>query len=210
MCRLSYSGSSAGRLSVGRRSARSSSRGCPARTTATRASTSLPAASAPRAPAAGATRASVGRYQFQSPSSFIVAGRSTPRTIVASIRIAAASPTPNCLKIRIEGSRRSEKTRDHHDRGARDDAGRRLDPVRDRLVHARAAVEGLADPAEDEDVVVHREAEQDHEQQQRDDRARSRRCSLKPSRPLPIAVLEDEHEHAVGGGDREQVEQRSP
>jgi hypothetical protein len=34
-----------------------------------------------------------GRYQFHSPS-FIVAGSSTPRTIVASIRIAAARPTP--------------------------------------------------------------------------------------------------------------------
>ena len=38
-----------------------------------------------------------GRYQLRSPSSFIVAGRSTARTSVASIRIAAASPTPNCL-----------------------------------------------------------------------------------------------------------------
>src|ERR687892_261438 len=55
---------------------------------------------------------------------------------------------------------------DHDDRGAGDDAGGRLDPVCDRLVHARAAVEGLPDPAEDEDVVVHREAEQEHEQQQ--------------------------------------------
>ena len=38
-----------------------------------------------------------GRYQFQSPSSFIDAGRRIARTIVASIRIADASPTPNCL-----------------------------------------------------------------------------------------------------------------
>jgi hypothetical protein len=36
----------------------------------------------------------VGRYQFRSPSSFIVAGRSTARISVAN-RIAAASPTPN-------------------------------------------------------------------------------------------------------------------
>ena len=43
-----------------------------------------------------------GRYQFRSPSSFIDAGRRTPRTIVASIRIAAASPTPNCLKNSID------------------------------------------------------------------------------------------------------------
>ena len=52
----------------------------------------------------------LGRYQFRSPSSFIVAGSSTPRTSVASIRIAAASPTPNCLKISIERVAKIEKT----------------------------------------------------------------------------------------------------
>ena len=70
----------------------------------------------------------------------------------------------------------------------------------------RAAVERLADPADDEDVVVHREAEQDHEQEQR-------HHGVDPvggadaEQTLAEAVLEDEHEHAVGGGDREQVEQ---
>ena len=39
-----------------------------------------------------------GRYQFQSPRSFIVAGSSTARTIVASIRTASARPTPISLK----------------------------------------------------------------------------------------------------------------
>ncbi len=52
-----------------------------------------------------------GRYQFHSPSSFIVAGRSTARTIVASIRIAAASPMPNCLKNSIERAAKIEKTK---------------------------------------------------------------------------------------------------
>ena len=73
----------------------------------------------------------LGRYQFQSPSSFIDAGRSTPRTIVASIRIAVASPTPNCLNISIESVAKTDEDADHDDRGARDDAGGRLDPVRD-------------------------------------------------------------------------------
>src|SRR2546430_1826754 len=40
----------------------------------------------------------LGRYQFQSPSTFIEAGSSTPRTIVASINTAAARPTPISLK----------------------------------------------------------------------------------------------------------------
>src|SRR5947208_1539092 len=39
-----------------------------------------------------------GRYQFHLPSSFIDAGSRTARTIVASIRIATARPTPICLK----------------------------------------------------------------------------------------------------------------
>src|SRR5919204_177922 len=51
-----------------------------------------------------------GRYQFRSPSSFIVAGSSTPRTIVASIRIAAAKPTPNCLNIKSESAPKTENT----------------------------------------------------------------------------------------------------
>ena len=51
-----------------------------------------------------------GRYQFRSPSSFIVAGSSTPRTIVASIRIAAASPTPNCLKNSIDSVAKTANT----------------------------------------------------------------------------------------------------
>ena len=51
-----------------------------------------------------------GRYQFRSPSIFIVAGSSTPRTMVASIRIAAASPTPNCLKNRIDSVAKTANT----------------------------------------------------------------------------------------------------
>ena len=53
----------------------------------------------------------------------MLAGRSTARTIVASIRIATASPTPNCLKnsdqrVHVdaatnptEGARRPERVR---------------------------------------------------------------------------------------------------
>src|SRR5215471_2742391 len=51
-----------------------------------------------------------GRYQFQSPSSVIVAGRSTPRTSVASISTAAASPTPNCFSITSESVPKIENT----------------------------------------------------------------------------------------------------
>ena len=76
----------------------------------------------------------------------------------------------------------------------------------DRLVGAGAAVERLADPADDEDVVVHREPEQDHEQQQRHHRV-DPRGGAEAEQALAEAVLEDEHEHAVRGGHRQQVEQ---
>ena len=45
-----------------------------------------------------------------------------------------------------------------------------LMPSRDGLVGGQAAVDQLLDAAEDEHVVVHREAEQDHEQEQRQPR----------------------------------------
>ena len=59
---------------------------------------------------------------------------------------------------------------DHHHGRAGHDARGLLDAERDRVVGAHPAVDRLADPAQDEHVVVHREAEQDHEQQDRDDR----------------------------------------
>ena len=118
----------------------------------------------------GATRSQRGRYQFHSPSSFIVAGRSTARTIVASIRIAVASPTPNCLNISIESVAKIENTATITTAALVTTPAVRPDALRDRLVHRRAPVEQLADPPEHEDVVVHRQAEQDHEEQQRHDR----------------------------------------
>ena len=63
-----------------------------------KASTAMPAPWSRR----GSQSSQLGRYQFQSPSSFIVDGSSTARTIVASIRTAVASPTPICFKKRIE------------------------------------------------------------------------------------------------------------
>ena len=40
-----------------------------------------------------------GRYQFQSPSSFIALGSTTERMTVASIRRAAATPNPICWNM---------------------------------------------------------------------------------------------------------------
>ena len=48
-----------------------------------------------------------GRYQLCSPSNPITAGRSSPRTIVASMKIATARPTPSCLLETTEAWRSS-------------------------------------------------------------------------------------------------------
>ena len=52
-----------------------------------------------------------GRYQFQSPRSFIAAGSSTARTIVASRNTATASPNPSCLTGSSRTSRRARRRR---------------------------------------------------------------------------------------------------
>ena len=159
--------------------------------------------------ASGDTRGShsshFGRYQFQSPRSFIVAGSSTPRMIVASIRTATAEPHAELLEDQQRQGGEDREDRDHHGGGAGHDAGGGLDPVCDRVLGWPSAVERLADPGEDEHVVVHRESEQDHEQEQRhprDDRA----VGVEAQERLQMAVLEDPHEHSVGRPDREQVE----
>ncbi len=96
--------------------------------------------------------------------------------------------------------------RDHHERRARHRRRGALDARRDRLLRRHAAVDELLDPAEDEHVVVHREAEQHDEQEERQPGG-DRAVRVEPQHPLRPGVLEDEHEQAVGGADGEQVQQ---
>ena len=125
--------------------------------------------------------------------------------IVASIRIADGEADADLLGQLVAGEGEGAEDGDHHERRARHDAGRAPDAVGHRVVVAHAALNGFADAAEDEDVVVHREAEQDHEQEQRDP-GRDAADRLEVEQLLAVAVLEDQHEHAVGGADRQQVE----
>ena len=78
----------------------------------------------PRWSRGAASRRKRGSHQFHSPSSRIVAGSSTLRTIVASRNTATASPNPSCLMIdQLEGHEHAE---DHdHDRGRARDGPRR-------------------------------------------------------------------------------------
>ena len=95
--------------------------------------------------------------------------------------------------------------RDHDDRRGRDDASRVLEAVRDRRLVVVAAVPLLADPREQEHLVVHRQPEEEREQEDRDPRVDLGRLA-QPEARSP-AVLEREHEHAVRRADREQVHQ---
>jgi hypothetical protein len=69
----------------------------------------IPAASPCRS-VFGSQPSQLGRYQFQSPSSFIVAGRSIARTMVASTSTAAASPIPSSFMSMIGSVAKIEKT----------------------------------------------------------------------------------------------------
>ena len=118
-----------------------------------------------------------GRYQFQSPSNFIVAGSSTPRMIVASISTATARPTPICLMSSVAQRGEDREDGDHHGGGAGEIEAVVRMPRATASSVGMPVVDELFDAAEDEDVVVDREPEEDGEQEQRQPGGRSRRSS---------------------------------
>ena len=77
---------------------------------------------------------------------------------------------PNCL-MSTPGLDGQHEEREHQDqRGARDELAGPGKPERDRGVRVARLVVGLAHAGEHEDLVVHREAEQEREDHQRDPR----------------------------------------
>ena len=119
-----------------------------------------------------------------------MAGSSTLRTIVASRRTATASPKPSCLMITSSRVTKTLKTTTM--------IAAALVIVPDVIEMPRATasferepvVAGLLDPGEDEDVVVHREPEQDREDE--DGHERLDRARLEAEQLRAVAVLEDE------------------
>ena len=158
-----------------------------------------------RARTCGSQLSRFGSHQLRSPRSFIAAGRSTARTIVASIRIATARPTPSCFIYWSEPVANAANVTTMTAAALGDHAGRALDALGDGALGGHPAVDQLADPAEDEHVVVHRQAEQDDEQEQRQP-GRDAADRREPERLLAVAVLEDQRQHAVGRADRQQVQ----
>ena len=135
----------------------------------------------------------------------IAAGSATPRTIVASISTAAASPTPSCLNSSSPSVANTAKmttitsaalvTAPPVAATPSAAASRARESGATRLVH----------PFEHEHRVVHRQAEQDYEQEQREP-GDDRTISCEAEQRLRPVVLEDGDEHAVGGTDRQQVQ----
>ena len=74
---------------------------------------------------------------------------------------------------------------DHDHRRRRDDPARALEPDRDRARVVVRLVPGLAHPADEEDLVVHREAEQHREQEDRDPALDLRELVAARARPCP-------------------------
>ena len=103
----------------------------------------------PRRAGRAATRASAAGTSCGRPSSAIVAGTSTQRTMVASSRTATPSPKPICWNITSSPGREAAEHRDHDQRRAGDDAPRsRPTPnsMAPRVVAGLVVV--LADPAD--------------------------------------------------------------
>ena len=108
-----------------------------------------------------------GRYQFQSPISSIDDGTSTRRTIVASMKMANGEAEAEQLEVAVLAEDERAEDADHDRRRGGDHAAGRGETVGDGLRVVAGAVVLLADAGQQEDLVVHREAEDDGEQHHR-------------------------------------------
>ena len=77
--------------------------------------------------------------------------------------------------------------------------------MRERVLRRLSRIHALLHSAEDEHVVVHREAEEDHEQKERQPRG-DREVAREAEDALSPGVLENGDEDPVSGPDREQVQ----
>ena len=154
--------------------------------------------------AAGCGRATSGSTSCASPSSSIVAGTSTMRTIGRvdehGDRHAEAEQLQRAVVAEHEGAEHA-----HHDqRRGGDDPRRDGEAVGDGGGVVAGAVVLLLHPRQEEHLVVHRQAEHDREQHHR--RPRLDRAGLVDADQAHApAPLEDGDDHAVGRADRQQV-----
>src|SRR6188472_464208 len=111
------------------------------------------------------------------------------------------------LDDRVAVENEAGEDADHDRRGRGDHAAGVGEALDHRLALVFVFAEVLAHLGQQEDLVVHREAEEDREHQQwheADDRDRV----VEPDQRGTPAELEDSGDDAVGGGDRDQVHRR--
>ena len=125
----------------------------------------------PRCRGSGRRRSSQpGIHQFLSPSSCMVAGTRTRRMIVASMTTAAAMPIPMILRKIWSSSMKAPNTAVMISAAAVMTLAVAARPSATAVRVSRALQVLLADPGEQEDLVVHRQAEEDREHHHRDER----------------------------------------
>ena len=138
----------------------------------------------------------------------MVAGTSSSRTIVASMRTATASAKPTSLMTRSSPATNPAKTTMTISGRRRDDPTRPLQAEPDRLVVGQPGVVQLLDPGEQEDLVVHRQTEPERDDEGDDiglDPARRREAE----QAVQVPVLEHPDEHPQRRCERDRVgEQR--
>ena len=140
------------------------------------------------------------------PSVSIVVGTSTRRTTVASSAIATASPTPISLICGTPVPAKIANTATMISAALEIVFALAARPSRDGPPVVAGGLVALLDAREHEDLVVHREAEDDRQQQRGRDRLHVAE-RLEAEEAVEPAPLEDDHEHAVGRGDRQHVHQ---
>src|SRR5215203_3174093 len=113
------------------------------------------------------------------------------------------------LRLRARLKCEGDEGEEEDQRRARDEAPGTADPLDDGTFGRAAAVVRLPHPADDEDLVVHRDAEEEGEGDHRQlDVDRLRRLDT-PDRFGAESLLVDEHDQPPGGADGEQVQEDS-
>ena len=145
-----------------------------------------------------------GAHQFQRPSSRIVAGTSSARTIVASMTTATASPTPIIWMKLMPLVAKAPTTTTKSSAALVMMRPVRCSPRETASVVVPGAVPLLADAAQQEHLVVHREAERHREHQHRLRRLEGARRG-ESEQPLEVALLEPPDQDAERRRQRQHV-----
>ena len=111
------------------------------------------------------------------------------------------------LAVRVVAEDEGAEHADHDQRRRGDHPGGARQAPDDGFVVVAGRHVLLTDPGQEEHLVVHREPEEDGEHDEREERV-DRHRAVQPDQLGAPAPLEHRDEHAVGGGDRQQVHER--